>query len=254
MIRARLGIATLLLATLAVMAGCASRPPKATGGAHSGSSSYTVKGHTYHVRSHAAGFRRIGEASWYGPGFNGRSTASGQIYDMHQMTAAQKTLPLGSRVRVTDLANGRHVVVRINDRGPFHGNRIIDLSYAAAKKLHMVKNGRARVQIVAAKSDGPVSSKHTGNSKQHESEPAHKQVASAHGHYLQAGAFKDQNHAERQKRRIRNLGINQIQVRHATSGRRLYHVRIGPFATTSARQRVRQNLRADGVSTVVRND
>ncbi len=250
MIWPRLAIALLLLAALLVVTGCASRSPQVTGGTHSGPSSYTVRGHTYRVRSHVAGFQRTGEASWYGPGFNGRRTASGQIYDMDKMTAAQKTLPLGSRVRVTDLSNGRHVDVRINDRGPFHGNRIIDLSYAAAKKLHMVKNGRARVRIVAAGSKGPALSKHTGHQNRARSDSASKQATSSHGQFLQAGAFKERNHAMRQRRRIRKLGVHQVQIRRAPGNQRLYHVRIGPFATARTRQHVRHELRAGGVSTI----
>jgi rare lipoprotein A len=89
----------------------------------------------------------IGIASWYGPGFHGRRTASGEIYNMYAYTAAHKTLPLGTYVRVINLENGKSVVVRINDRGPFKKGRIIDLSYAAAKKIGMIEKGTARVRL-----------------------------------------------------------------------------------------------------------
>lgn len=88
-----------------------------------------------------------GIASWYGPGFNGRKTASGEIFNTSQMTAAHKTLPFGTSVRVTNLQNGRSVVVRINDRGPYHGSRVIDLSHAAAVKIAMIQDGTAQVKI-----------------------------------------------------------------------------------------------------------
>jgi rare lipoprotein A len=98
---------------------------------------------------------QVGVASWYGPGFHGRRTANGEIYDQHELTAAHPTLPHGTRAMVTNLANGRAVEVRINDRGPFVGGRVIDLSYAAARALHMVGAGTVRVRIeVLARADG----------------------------------------------------------------------------------------------------
>jgi rare lipoprotein A len=110
---------------------------------------YRIKGKTYCVRENAYGFVQVGIASWYGPGFHGSRTASGEIYDMYKFTAAHKTLPLGTYVKVINLENGRSVVVKINDRGPFVKGRIIDLSYAAAKKLGMLKKGTALVKIIA---------------------------------------------------------------------------------------------------------
>lgn len=117
--------ATFLIAVLLATAGCASRPaPRPEDGA-----------------------RIDGLASWYGREFHGRPTASGERYDMHELTAAHRTLPFGTRVRVTNLENGRSVRVRINDRGPFVDGRIIDLSYGAAKKIAMVKAGVVRVRL-----------------------------------------------------------------------------------------------------------
>ena len=89
----------------------------------------------------------LGQASWYGPGFHGRLTASGEIYDMYDLTAAHRVLPFGTTLRVTDLLSGRSVIVRINDRGPFTGRRVLDLSYAAADRLGMVHDGLARVRM-----------------------------------------------------------------------------------------------------------
>lgn len=108
---------------------------------------YIVGGHRYVVLHSAAGYVERGVASWYGTEFHGLRTSTGEPYDMFAMTAAHKTLPLPCYARVTNLANGRHVVVRINDRGPFVANRIIDLSYSAASRLDMIRNGTAFVQV-----------------------------------------------------------------------------------------------------------
>ncbi|MGY0399369.1 MAG: septal ring lytic transglycosylase RlpA family protein [Ostreibacterium sp.] len=112
---------------------------------------YQVRGKRYKVFKSANAFQEIGMASWYGPGFNGRRTANGEIYNMYAMTAAHKTLPLGTKVQVTNLSTGKKVIVRINDRGPFHGGRIIDLSKKAAQKLGVIKQGSVRVHIKIAK-------------------------------------------------------------------------------------------------------
>ena len=112
--------------------------------------SYKVRGKKYTTLNYSdlGVYEEIGDASWYGPGFHGRKTASGEIYDMNDMTAAHKELPLGTKVKVTNLHNGKSVVVRINDRGPFHGNRIIDLSKAAARKIGSLDKGVVKVIIV----------------------------------------------------------------------------------------------------------
>lgn len=109
--------------------------------------SYVVKGRRYTPFASISEFTETGEASWYGPGFHGRKTANGELYNQHSLTAAHKELPLNSVVRVTHEVTGKSVVVRINDRGPFHDNRIIDVSYAAAKALGMVQKGKAQVKI-----------------------------------------------------------------------------------------------------------
>jgi len=112
---------------------------------------FAVQGEVYRVKSLSLGRRQEGVASWYGPGFNGRRTASGEKFNMHALSAAHRTLPLPSFVRVTNVANGKSVIVRVNDRGPFHSNRIIDVSYAAARLLDM--NGTARVALEAVDSN-----------------------------------------------------------------------------------------------------
>jgi len=124
--------------------------PRAESKSRSGNpESYAIEGVTYRVMDTSAGYREEGIASWYGGYFNGRTTSSGDIYDMYLMTAAHKSLPLPTYVRVTNLANGRSVVLRVNDRGPFVEDRIIDLSFAAASKLGMAAIGTAQVEVVA---------------------------------------------------------------------------------------------------------
>lgn len=108
---------------------------------------YAVLGRVYHVLQDAEGYEDEGLASWYGEEFHGRRTSSGEPYDMYAMSAAHRTLPLPSYVEVTNLGNGQKVVVRVNDRGPFHGDRLIDVSYAAAHRLGMLGRGTARVRI-----------------------------------------------------------------------------------------------------------
>ena len=120
----------------------------APGDCHGRHRSYVVNGQRYWVETPSAGYVEFGTASWYGRRFHGRKTASGEIFDMYQMSAAHRTLPLFSIVRVVNLKNGRDVVVRINDRGPFVGGRLIDLSYAAAKELDMLDSGVAPVLVI----------------------------------------------------------------------------------------------------------
>ena len=114
-----------------------------------GTKTYTVRGKTYRPYLTADGYREDGVASWYGKDFHGKKTANGERYNMYSMTAAHKLLPLGTKVRVTHLRTGRSIVVRVNDRGPFVGNRIIDLSYAGARELGIIGTGTARVRVEA---------------------------------------------------------------------------------------------------------
>lgn len=138
----RIGLIGIVIA----LSGCASAPPPAPPGYPR---PYQVLGKWYQPVPHARGFHQEGIASWYGRDFHGLKTANGETYDMYAMTAAHKTLPLGTRVEVTNLNNHRQVQVRINDRGPFVRGRIIDLSYSAAQKIGLVGPGTAPVELVA---------------------------------------------------------------------------------------------------------
>ena len=170
---------------------------------------YTVMGQRYFVQKSADHFHQSGIASWYGTKFNGRLTSNHEIYDMTAMTAAHKTLPLPCYVRVTRTDTQQSVVVRINDRGPFVNDRIIDLSYAAAQKLGMLTTGTAPVDI-----DVLASSTQT------------KQ-------WLQTGAFSDLSHAERAQTALQSqLNLDaKITYHH-----KLYHVRLGPYSTQHTAQ------------------
>ncbi len=116
---------------------------------HGNPAEYEAEGQTYHVLATSEGYQAQGVASWYGPKFQGRRTSSGETFDMYQMTAAHRTLPLPTYVEVTNLENGRKAIVRVNDRGPFKDDRLIDLSYVAALKLGIVASGTARVSVRA---------------------------------------------------------------------------------------------------------
>ncbi len=143
-------VGPLILAALMITGGCASLPMgRGTSGKGRTGSSYTVYGTTYHPLKSAKGFKQVGLASWYGRQHAGRRTASGERYNPYQMTAAHKILPMTTRVKVTNLENGKSVIVRINDRGPFVRGRVIDLSYAAARKIGMMEKGIVRVRVVA---------------------------------------------------------------------------------------------------------
>jgi rare lipoprotein A len=138
-----------ILIALLLLSGCGSMSWRS--GGVTGGKPYTVRGKTYYPLQSARGFVEEGTASWYGPGFHGKRTANGETFDMRAMTAAHKILPLGTMVRVTNKNNGRSLVLRINDRGPFVHDRVIDLSRGAAEKLDVVAKGTAPVRIVALK-------------------------------------------------------------------------------------------------------
>ncbi|MGE3297079.1 MAG: septal ring lytic transglycosylase RlpA family protein [Porticoccaceae bacterium] len=217
---------------------------------------YTVLGKTYHLLPTAAGYREIGVASWYGAKFHGRATSNGEPYDMFAMTAAHKTLPIPAYVRVTNLENDRSAIVRVNDRGPFHGDRIIDLSYAAAKKLGVLNPGTARVEVVAIDpspyqrnsvevprisaqasqsmrllgpapadiKDGPPLAAATAGGK----------GAPSPGAFLQVGSFASLKSARSLQARVEQRVATPALVRSTrVAGRDMFRVLIGPFVDTA---------------------
>lgn len=197
--------------------------------------SYEVFGKRYHVLATAEGYRERGVASWYGPDFHAKATSSGEPYDMFAMTAAHKTLPIPAYARVTNLANGRSVVVRINDRGPFVANRIIDLSYTAAHKLDMWRAGTAFVEVEVITPESP------GGAP----------PAAAPGHiYLQTGAFGVEQNAQALAVRLRAAGIGNVSV-VSSRGSALHRVRIGPIADVVAFDMLAERVQRLGIETLL---
>tara|TARA_B100000959_G_scaffold111231_1_gene117314 strand:+ start:259 stop:1086 length:828 start_codon:yes stop_codon:yes gene_type:complete len=191
-----------------------------------GNSPYEVYGVTYvPIRKVSVGYAQTGEASWYGKKFHGRKTSNGDVYDMYGMTAAHKTLPLPTYLQVRNLDNGREVVVRVNDRGPFLGGRILDLSYMAAQKLGVVATGTAQVRIEVI--DGPVSAKAPVQSVALDRPEA--------VFFLQAGSFRLATNAHRLKADLAGAGVTGIRVVTVQIGQNLYHrVQVGPIHGSAA--------------------
>jgi rare lipoprotein A len=213
---------------------------------------YEVMGQRYVLLPRADGYLERGVASWYGPDFHGVATSTGEPYDMYGMTAAHKTLPLPCYVRVTNLRNGRSVVVRVNDRGPFIGNRIIDLSYTAAFKLDMIREGTALVEVRAVSvAEQTASIAAAGLPTMPESVTPPTQIAAAIAApvtaaplpaspatpvplYVQAGAFTREPNAQRLVERLRAAGLSNAFVGSTTRGDRTwFRVRLGPVATVA---------------------
>lgn len=180
---------------------------------------YDVLGQRYYVLKDSEGYREQGVASWYGGQFHGRRTSSGTVYDMHEFTAAHRTLPLPTLVRVTNLDNGRSVVVTVDDRGPFVKNRLIDLSFAAAKELDIVRTGTGHVEVEAVRTRPATS---TANA-----DPGLD-------HYLQVGAFRDEANALRLKQDLESKDVGNVVIRYDEAVRPgVYRVRVGPIQGTA---------------------
>jgi rare lipoprotein A len=201
---------------------------------------YEVFGKRYTVLKTSAGYRERGVASWYGPGFHTKATSSGEPYDMYAMTAAHKTLPLPCYARVTNLSNGRSVVVRINDRGPFSANRLIDLSYAAAVKLDMTRAGTVFVEVEVITPGTLTNTAQTLAATQ--TVPMLSPTL-----YLQAGAFGVPANAAQLADRLRRSGFANVQVLPPDAETSLHRVRIGPIADVAAFDETAARLATLGV-------
>lgn len=190
-------------------------------------SPYTVLGQTYNVLTSPGGYVERGIASFYGNKFHGYRTSSLEDYDMYQFTAAHKTLPLPSYARVTNLENGKSVIVRINDRGPFHENRLIDLSYAAAVKIGVWPKGTGLVEVRAIDPSQPLTAQTLPPPP-----PPPKPASAGPGIFLQVGAFSDTTNAERVAQQLRTANFAPVQVVDAQiNGRSIRRVRVGPLAS-----------------------
>jgi rare lipoprotein A len=198
-------------------------------------SPYKVNGVTYEILDNARGYRARGIASWYGTKFHGHETSNGEIFDLYQATAAHKTLPIPCYALVTNLENGRKVVVRVNDRGPFHEDRLIDLSYAAAVKLGYMERGTAQVEVEVLNIAGVDDRRGTTNGDYR---------------YLQLGAFGSEASAKRMQAELRPLLSAPVEVSPVESaGRMLYRVRVGPVASNEHLAAVQKQLAEGGYDT-----
>jgi rare lipoprotein A len=228
-------------------------------------SPYTVLGKTYYLLPTADGYHEVGVASWYGTKFHGRATSNGEAYDMFAMTAAHKTLPIPSYVRVTNLDNGRSAIVRVNDRGPFHDDRLIDLSYAAARKLDVCGRGTARVEVVAI---DPSTYQRNSVEAPRIGAPAARPVllgpappelkdgpplaaaasgsdakGASPGVFLQVGSFANLKSARSLEARVEHRVAMPAVVRSTrVAGRELFRVLVGPFADAAQLHNAREML------------
>ena len=199
-------------------------------------SPYTVLGLSYEILEDARSYKEQGIASWYGTKFNGHKTSNGEIFDLYQATAAHKTLPIPSYARVTNLNNGRSVVVRVNDRGPFHADRLIDLSYGAAVKLGYMEQGTAPVEVEVLDIIGV--------------DDRRNSVGGSY-RYLQLGAYGAEASAQRLRSELEGLVSVPINVSPVQSGEKmLFRVRIGPVASGEELLQVQRVLEDNGYSDV----
>lgn len=220
--------------------------PKSRGG----NKNYSVFGKKYRVLQSSAGYKKRGVASWYGKKFHGHLTSNGETYDMYQMTAAHKSLPLPSYVRVTHLKNSKSIVVRVNDRGPFHRNRIIDLSYVAAKKLGI--SGTGVVEVTAINPKAYRSQKYASQTTQYNKRSNTSKAGRFASHpattnpnfkiFLQAGAFTERQNAQSLRNRIARMRLSHDISVTFDPRQNLFKVRLGPFQTVEMADNTSETL------------
>ncbi len=217
-----------------------------------GNKNYQVRGINYHVLSHAKNFEQIGTASWYGKKFHGYLTSNGEIYDMYAMSAAHKNLPLPTYLKVTNLANNKSVIVRVNDRGPFHPSRIIDLSYSAAYKLNMLKAGTAKVKITSITNIANFNETNINKTKLHE-QPLIAKIKQPTTdnkvnllftkNYIQVFATSK---LEVAKKTANSLAKKYSQVVNYPKKKDIYRIQIGPILNSITLTKLLTQLKQEG--------
>jgi rare lipoprotein A len=215
---------------------------------------YKALGATYTPMTRHQPYKAKGVASWYGKRFHGKKTSSGEVYDMYGMSAAHTILPLPSYVKVTNPANGRSVIVRVNDRGPFKHNREIDLSYAAAYKLRFISKGSTAVEVEAIDTNNISYNTATTEiipaeagleaSPNKESEASNIDMH-APGVYVQAGAFKNEANAEALLKKIQGLGMSENVGLNRVYNNNLHRLKLGPYNSRSEADEAAANMRRE---------
>lgn len=202
---------------------------------------YTIGGRTYTPLPTGEGYREVGMASWYGPNFHGKSTSNGEKYDMEALTAAHKTLPMNTWVRVTNQQTGQNVVVRINDRGPFVDTRIIDLSKAAARQTGVLQPGTAKVEVVA------LGYRRQGTGTATVPAQYDQPVSYNQGVFtVQVGAFANQDNANRLAEQLRRVFGETTVQRYDRGDQVFYRVRVGKLSSLDLAKALQERLRAAG--------
>lgn len=212
---------------------------------------YKVAGVWYHPKENPT-YDQTGYASWYGKDFHGKATANGEVYNMNALTAAHKTLPMPSYVKVTNLQNNRSIILRVNDRGPFVAGRLIDVSRRGAQLLGFQKQGVTRVRIQASNANGKVARSTRASRRQIESRnvsrvpTSKKDTSGKETHYVQVGSYSSQENATLQANKLRRSGHPARVMRQVQKGKAFWRVRIGPFLQRLLAQDKLDRVVADG--------
>lgn len=206
-------------------------------------SHYRVFGTQYTVLAavQAKNFKQAGTASWYGKQFHGRRTSSGERFDMYQLTAAHRNLPIPCYARVTNQANGKSVIVKVNDRGPFHGSRVMDVSWAAAAKLDMLSKGTAKITIEVVNSANSASTE-IAQQDNLPIESATTQAENAAKFFVQVGAFGTKDNALNLQNKLATLVSMPIEISQAIAPTPIHKVQIGPFSDEESAEKARTQL------------
>jgi len=222
-------------------------------------SPYTVNGQTYRVMADETGYSVTGTASWYGRKFHGHLTSNGEVYDMFQLSAAHTTLPIPSYIRVTNLDNGKSIIARVNDRGPFHAGRVVDLSYAGAVMLGYAGRGTARVRVEAVMPDDvslsapprPAAPIIASNSPEVVAEEKRKIETNRGSEFLQVAAFSSLDAARNLVTRLSKFVSLPVLIQSdaGQNGNVLHKVRIGPLSDGLAIDEIIQGVESAGLGT-----
>jgi len=208
--------------------------------------SYVVNGKRYYTMPSSKGYKERGIASWYGTKFQGKRTSSGETYDFYAMTAAHRSLPLPTYVEVENLQNGRSVIVKVNDRGPFHQNRVIDLSYTAAVKLGILGYGTGLVEVRAIDTSEP---EPVHSPVPVQQPPVARPVAEENPRrYLQVGAFAERRYAEQLRTELEAHKLAQVRIVELTGESKVYKVHVGPLQDAAEANRINLKLKTLGIN------